>query len=82
MMCINPSIRSTPVVPKCIETCRDLTSVHNVAERDEIYFQVCYVCTSESGRSSSVDLKEDITIGFGMDLPRTSKSSDEISRQD
>jgi hypothetical protein len=82
MMCINPSIRSTPVVLKCIETCRDIMGVQFIAERGKRYFQVCYVCTSESGRSSSVDLKEDITIGFGMDLPRTSKSSDEISRQD
>ena len=54
MMCINPSIRSTSVVRKCVETCRDIMGVRNVAERGGIYFQVCYVYTSESGTSSSI----------------------------
>jgi len=27
-------------------------------------------------------MKKNITIGFGISLPRTSKSSDETSRQD
>ena len=82
MMRINPSIRSTPVVLKCIETCRDIMGVRIITERGEIYFQVSYICTSESGKSSSFDMKEDITIGFGKDLPRTSIGSDETSRQD
>ena len=54
MMCINSSIRSTSVVPKCIEIGVNTMSVHNVAERGKIYFQVCYVCTSESGTLSSI----------------------------
>ena len=57
-------------------------SVQIIAEKGERYFQVCYVCTSESRKSSFVDMKEDITIGFGMDLPRTSKSSEGTPRHD
>ena len=75
MMCINPSIRSTPVVPKCIETCMDIMGAHNVAERGKIYFQVCYVCTSESGTSSSIRNVRRFYHRFGDELLVTPRHS-------
>ena len=44
MMRINPRIRSTPVVPKGIETSVNVVGVHNVDEKGDIYSFKCARC--------------------------------------
>ncbi|KAL4565531.1 hypothetical protein LXL04_029629 [Taraxacum kok-saghyz] len=47
------------------------------------YIYKCAMCAQVKVENQvSFGTKEDITIGFGMSLPRTSKISDETSRQD